>query len=80
VNNRWCTSGYTEKGPIHGIGRKKKKKRRKRKGENAIADEQPSTLGVQISKKSRVTGVHRGNYKAFYWMNSSMASMASRRA
>jgi hypothetical protein len=31
-----------------------------------IDDEQPSTLGYQISNKSRVTGVHRGNYKAFY--------------
>jgi secreted Zn-dependent insulinase-like peptidase len=31
-----------------------------------IADEQPSTLGYQISKKSWVTGVHRGNYKSFY--------------
>jgi hypothetical protein len=31
---------------------KKKKKRRKRKGENAIADEQPSTLGVPNFKKS----------------------------
>jgi hypothetical protein len=31
-----------------------------------MADEQPSTLGYQISNKSWVTGVHRGNYKAFY--------------
>jgi hypothetical protein len=30
----------------------KKKKRRKRKGENTIADEQPSTLGVPNFKKS----------------------------
>jgi hypothetical protein len=44
-----------------------------------IADEQPSTLGYQISNKSWVTGVHRGNNKAFYSRNSSMATMASRR-
>jgi hypothetical protein len=31
-----------------------------------IADEQPSTLEYQISNKSWVIGVHRGNYKAFY--------------
>jgi hypothetical protein len=40
-----------------------------------IADEQPSTLGVSNLKKkvlgdrlkkSWATGVHRGNYKAFY--------------
>jgi hypothetical protein len=31
--------------------RKKKKKRRKRKGENTIADEQPTTLGVPNFKK-----------------------------
>jgi hypothetical protein len=30
-------------------------------------------------KKSWVTGVNRGNYKAFYRRNSSMAAMASRR-
>jgi hypothetical protein len=38
-------------GLIRGIGREKKKKRRKRKGENTIADELPSTLGVPNFKK-----------------------------
>jgi hypothetical protein len=37
------TSGYTEKGPIRGIGRKKI---------YIIVDEQPSTLGVPNFKKS----------------------------
>jgi hypothetical protein len=35
-------------------------------------------LGDRL-KKYWATGVHRGNYKAFYWRNSSMAAMASRR-
>jgi hypothetical protein len=43
----------------------RKKKRRKRKGENTIADEQPSTLGVQESieviTKHSTEGVRRGN-------------------
>jgi hypothetical protein len=41
----------------------KKKKRRKRKGENTIADEQPSTLGVQESieviTKHSTEGIHQ---------------------
>jgi secreted Zn-dependent insulinase-like peptidase len=31
-----------------------------------IANEQPSGLGYQISNKSWVTRVHRGDYKEFY--------------
>jgi hypothetical protein len=57
---------YREGGQYVESAWKKRKKRRKRKGGNTIADEQPSTLGVpNFKKKSRVTGVHRGNYKAF---------------
>jgi hypothetical protein len=35
----------------------RKKKRRKRKGENTIADEQPSTLGVPNFKKVTRSGI-----------------------
>jgi hypothetical protein len=48
--------------------KKKRKKRRKRKREDTciVADEQPSTLGEPDFRKVLVTGVHRGNYKAFF--------------
>jgi hypothetical protein len=58
---------YREGGRYVESAGERKKKRRKRKGGNTIANEQPSTLGVpNFKKKSRVTRVHRGNYKAFY--------------
>jgi hypothetical protein len=49
------------------IKKREKKKKGKRENTYTIADEQPSTLGVpNLKKRSWVTGVHRGNYKAFY--------------
>jgi hypothetical protein len=80
LNSQWYALGYTEKGAICGIGQsftkkrrrkkeeEKRKKRRKRKREDTciVADEQPSTLGEPDFRKVLVTGVHRGNYKAFF--------------
>jgi hypothetical protein len=65
---------YMESADIKKGKRKRRRRRRRRNGkgkgkENAytIADEQPSTLGVpDCKKRSWVTGLHGGNYKAFY--------------
>jgi hypothetical protein len=46
---------YREGGQYVELAGKKKKKRRKIKGENTIADEHPSTLGVPNFKK-KVSG------------------------